>query len=359
VAPDLLRALAILLVMSWHIPKAGLPPVMITIRQFGWLGVDIFFVLSGFLIGSEIFRQLGDGGRVDLKVFYAKRILRIWPAFLVILAVYLLWPNLRESPHLMPVWRLLTFTANFGLDYRITGAFTHVWSLCVEEQFYLALPLMALALHKFRSPWATALLVAAIVIAGMVWRAYLWQHWHATGGDTADVLRVLYYPSYTRLDGLLMGVLLAAATTFRHAAWQRFAPAWATASSALGCLLICGYWALADGITLSPISAPLFYPLFAFGMALLLSTLLRIEPRLQWLRWSGAGFIAGISYSLYLSHKLVMHAVKVAAPIAWRDGWTGVALHYGASIAVATLLFIMVERPVLALRPLILRRLAR
>jgi peptidoglycan/LPS O-acetylase OafA/YrhL len=359
IGPDLLRAVAILLVMSWHIPKAGLPEGMLAISKFGWFGVDIFFVLSGFLIGSEIFRQVRKHGSVDLKTFYAKRALRILPAFLVVLAVYALVPGLRESRNLAPIWRFLTFTVNFGLDYRITGAFTHAWSLCVEEQYYLLLPLIAPVLWRIRSRWMIAGLVFVILIGGMSLRAVIWHHWNLTDGDTASLLRDLYYPTYTRLDGLLMGVLLAALSIFRPVQWQRYADFWLTFPAAVGCLAVSGCLNLEGGITLSNLSAPILYPLFTLGIALLLSSFLRVEKQLQLFRWTGAGFIAEISYSLYLSHKIVMHIVKETVPIPWRTGWAVVALHYAASIAVATLLFFAIERTFLLLRPRILAFLSR
>lgn len=166
IGPDLLRALAILLVMLWHLPKAGLPPVMLTIREFGWLGVDIFFVLSGYLIGTELLKQVRDGRSPDLPTFYVKRAFRILPMFWLILAAYVLLPQWGENSNLAPIWRYLTFTVNFGLDYRLTGAFTHAWSLCVEEHFYLLLPVTILMLRRWSSPLPAILLVTVLLIGG-------------------------------------------------------------------------------------------------------------------------------------------------------------------------------------------------
>jgi peptidoglycan/LPS O-acetylase OafA/YrhL len=93
-------------------------------------------------------------------------------------------------------------------------------------------------------------------------------------------------------------------------------------------IAITGYMTLRDGITLSPVGAVILYPLFAFGVTAILAALLRLEAHLQPLRWTGAGFIAAISYSLYLSHKLVVHADKALLPKAWLTGWSGVAICY-------------------------------
>lgn len=145
IGPDILRGLAILLVMSWHMPWTNYPPLFQHVKDFGWLGVDIFFVLSGYLIGTELLKPVHAGQVPDLRVFYLKRAFRILPVFLLILVVYALFPALREREAMSPLWRYLTFTLNFGLDAKIFGTFTHAWSLCVEEHFYLILPVLVVA----------------------------------------------------------------------------------------------------------------------------------------------------------------------------------------------------------------------
>lgn len=277
IGPDLLRALAILLVMVWHLPKAGLPPAMLTIREFGWLGVDIFFVLSGYLIGAELLKQVRDGDAPDLATFYVKRAFRILPMFWLILAAYLLLPQWGENGNLAPVWRYLTFTVNFGLDYRLTGAFTHAWSLCVEEHFYLLLPVMILMLRRWSSPLPAIVLAAALLVSGMILRHLIWQGWSASDEGAAPLLRDFYYTTYTRLDGLLMGVCLAAFRLFQPELWQRVARPWLTLPLGAACIAITGYMTMRDGITLSPLGAIILYPLFAFGAAMVLAGLLKLE----------------------------------------------------------------------------------
>lgn len=108
-------------------------------------------MLSGYLIGNQILAPLARGETLSLRVFFARRLLRTLPNYYVLLAVYLLVPLLfPHSPILgsaaPPLWKLLSFTQNVGLSYGQT--FTHSWSLCVEEQFYVVLPLAALALAR-------------------------------------------------------------------------------------------------------------------------------------------------------------------------------------------------------------------
>ena len=85
-------------------------------------GVDIFFVLSGYLIGSELLRPVHAGQTPNLPVFYIKRVFRILPVFRLVLAAYVFFPALRESPTMAPAWRFPTFTLNFGLNINTARA---------------------------------------------------------------------------------------------------------------------------------------------------------------------------------------------------------------------------------------------
>ncbi len=175
--PDVFRALAILLVMLWHLPRPATLESLVGLKQYAWAGVDIFFVLSGYLIGRQLLEPLAQGRPISLSNFYLKRALRILPAFLVVLSLYVFLPALREAPEMKPAWRFLTFTMNFGLDYRVTGAFTQAWSLCVEEHFYLLLPVLVLLLSRLRRRgWA--LLVIGTVL--------FWRHGVARSACRSD-----------------------------------------------------------------------------------------------------------------------------------------------------------------------------
>src|SRR5213595_4302033 len=135
---DLLRALAIIVVVIYHAALFGfkLPG---RVHRWGWIGVDLFFVLSGYLIGGQLLAQLARNNRLDLRRFYARRALRILPAYLVILTIYFLLPLWREYPDMaQPLWKFLFSLQNIALHGGT--AFSHAWSLAVEDQFYLALP---------------------------------------------------------------------------------------------------------------------------------------------------------------------------------------------------------------------------
>lgn len=347
VGPDLLRALAILLVMMQHLPKASAAGWLIELKPYGWMGVDVFFVLSGFLIGGQLLRPISRGETPDLTRFWASRAFRILPAYLVVLGLYLWLPGFAEGEAMRPLWQHLTFTMNWGLDYSKTGTFTSAWSLCVEEWFYLTLPLLVLGLKRFKGPVPALLLAAAILLGGMALRYGLWRDLAALPPSGPLFLKTIYYPTWTRLDGLTLGVLLAAARTWLPDAWARYcAPA---VTGLLGAAAIAGALALVGdtGILLPLTGVVVVYPLFSLGCALVLSALLDLEPWLARFRVPGVAFTAGLAYSLYLVHKPVIHALNEHF---WLSGWGGFAAYFGAAFAAAMVLHYAVERPFLRLR---------
>ena len=101
---DLLRAVAILWVMPFHSYIAGYMGGGV-LRWSGWMGVDLFFALSGFLIGSQVFHALVSRGGVDFVDFYLRRGFRTLPAYCVVLAIYVAWPSMREQTGMMPLWQ--------------------------------------------------------------------------------------------------------------------------------------------------------------------------------------------------------------------------------------------------------------
>lgn len=357
IGPDLLRGLAILLVAGTHMPADNLPPAFETYwGQFGWLGVDIFFVLSGYLIGSELLKPVERGSAPDLSVFYLKRVLRILPVFWLIVALYFLFPILREGATMAPAWRFLTFTLNFGLDIRTERTFSHAWSLCVEEHFYLVLPVLILMFRGLRQKWLPIVFALAIVIGGMALRYVLYRQLPAGEVSAFQFLKTIYYPSYCRLDGLVMGVSLAGLRLFHPTIWAKFARPAVLLPIACVCFGVTGYLNVQTGEILDELESVIFYPLFSLGVALTLASLLTLEPKLQPLRWTGLGYIAQISYSFYLCQKMVYHADGLWLPKAWTQGWVGVLIYHVTAILAASVLFFVVERSFLALRHRWLKR---
>src|SRR4051794_30531603 len=136
---DTLRALAIVLVFAYHYMVFVSHALTFGwVSEIGWVGVDLFFVLSGYLIANQIFAGIAQGRELSLKAFYARRFLRTLPNFYVVLALYFLFPAVMGGNAPPPLWTFLSFTQNILLQPGT--AFSHAWSLCIEEQFYLLLP---------------------------------------------------------------------------------------------------------------------------------------------------------------------------------------------------------------------------
>src|SRR5881394_4614329 len=166
---DLLRALAIIAVLLYHAGLFGfkLPG---RVDRFGWIGVDLFFVLSGYLIGGQLLAPLARDQRISLGRFFTRRALRIMPAYFVVLAIYFLLPSWREYSEMsQPLWKFLLSVQNIALHGGT--AFSHAWSLAVEDQFYLALPFLLLFL--FRRPRAAIIIACLIILGGILLRTFL------------------------------------------------------------------------------------------------------------------------------------------------------------------------------------------
>jgi peptidoglycan/LPS O-acetylase OafA/YrhL len=360
---DLLRGIAIVWVMMFHAYVVdGLNERFAAVQTYGWMGVDLFFVLSGYLIGSQLLAPLGRGEPLRPGEFYLRRAFRVLPAFWVVLALYAGWPALRETSGLAPAWQFLSFSLNLLIDYQRDRAFSHAWSLCVEEHFYLLCPWLAWWLCRRPSLAKAMALGLALVAAGMAVRAWAWLHWLAPVQGLDDdrygvrFVEHIYYPTWARLDGLLAGVALAAAKVYRPQAWARW-------QGRANLVALAGLAVVAAAMALFRdrlgFAASVFgYPLLALGMGLLV---LAGAGGHGWLgrRLPMAGWLARISYSLYLSHKLAMHLVYAQfGPALQGRPMLAFVAYAVAVLAAGALLYYGVERPFLRLRDRLDRRAA-
>jgi peptidoglycan/LPS O-acetylase OafA/YrhL len=189
---DALRALAVLLVLGFHV---GLPVV----SRMGWSGVDLFFVISGFLISGLLFREYNTSGKIRIGRFLGRRGLKIYPAYYLLLSGTVLGFSLAGDP--LPwsrIWPNLLFVQNYKM-----GTWEHLWSLAVEEQFYIILPIgLSLMLRKKgANPFARLPLLWGLVAAACLTLRCLplVTGWHYE----------FLSPSSWRGDSLAFGVLIA------------------------------------------------------------------------------------------------------------------------------------------------------
>jgi peptidoglycan/LPS O-acetylase OafA/YrhL len=221
---DTLRAIAILLVLMYHYMAfvSGMPTFG-WLSTAGWIGVDLFFALSGYLVGNQVIRSINSGHGVNLVGFYGRRILRTWPLFWLILAAYFIFPEQMGGKPPPALWRFLTFTQNFNLQPGT--AFSHAWSLCIEEQFYLLLPLVVIITSKMRRPVVTSwIILASLVGAGVAARYFMWLSYGLEAdGNTSGYFPNIYYSTLCRFDEFLPGVAVALVRNCHPATWKRIA----------------------------------------------------------------------------------------------------------------------------------------
>jgi peptidoglycan/LPS O-acetylase OafA/YrhL len=195
---DGLRAIAVTAVVVYHAHQSLLPG--------GWAGVDVFFVLSGFLISSSLLNEAANFNRINLGKFYIKRALRLLPAFaclLIILLPVALFSKHHGTEDLNDMAMAATYLMNWNRAlnwFPGGGGFVgHTWSLAMEEQFYFIWPFILLAL--IRTKQAAPVIIIALIAAMLSWRLYLVQ----TGASTART----YDGFDTHADSLLIGCAIA------------------------------------------------------------------------------------------------------------------------------------------------------
>ncbi|GEJ32465.1 TPA: acyltransferase family protein [Flavobacterium psychrophilum] len=311
---DHLRALAIVLVFWFHyqIPIFGYPEWLPDYAKFGWTGVDLFFVLSGFLISSQLFLEIKKGNKILYKDFFLKRFFRIIPAYLVVVAIYFCFPLFREKESLPSIWKFLTFTQNLGANLKDYGTFSHAWSLCVEEHFYFFLPIILMFLQISNYLKKGYWLLIILFILGFIVRIYSWNNFYIPKiNDENSWLywyKYIYYPTYNRLDGLLVGVSIAGIYQFYPNLWNKI--------SILGNLnvvlslviLVLAYFLCYEEQTFY---ASVFgFPLVAIGYGFLVIG--AISPTCFLYKWSSktTTFIATLSFAIYLTHKGIIHITQ-------------------------------------------------
>jgi peptidoglycan/LPS O-acetylase OafA/YrhL len=218
-AIDALRAVAILLVIGCHyVVHPGESGAVSALAgawyRVGWAGVDLFFVLSGYLVSGLLFAEYRRTGAIDVRRFLVRRSLKIWPAYFAYLAFLALWFTW-QSRHGKPVAVFESLRANLlHLQNYLGTPREHTWSLAVEEHFYLllaALGFLGLQLTPLRAA-ARRLFPAMAAAAIIVLAAVRHVQFVAVGRDALNL-----YATHLRFDGLLVGTLLAYLHHFRPA----------------------------------------------------------------------------------------------------------------------------------------------
>ena len=328
-----LRALSIILVIIAHAGDTrGAPAWLRLLKPFGNLGVRVFFLISGFLITTLLLRECGAKGRIALGSFYARRTLRIFPGccFYIAVVALLRRANLVE---LRPgdLAHALTYTMNYHVDR--AWALNHLWSLSVEEQFYLLWPILMVALGPRR-----AIRVAALsVLAAPFIRAIMWYALQSTPTAMTREFQAVG-------DSLALGCLLASRYNWLGGdSWYA-----AMAGSRLfamvpivGIILSMGTYLINQGV-FYVLGQSLVNLMIAAGIESCIRRPAGVPGRLC--NMPAFDAIGTLSYSLYLWQELFLN------PFDYRSHFTAFPQNIGLAIAAAWAARCLVERPFLRLK---------
>lgn len=348
---DGLRALSIFAVFAFHLAPTWVPG--------GFVGVDVFFVVSGFLITMGLIRERARTGRVDLGMFWVKRARRLLPALALVVLVatsgaMLVGGDVRVDLD-RQIFGAMTFASNWvsiGAEDSYFSAlspqiFSNLWSLAVEEQFYLLWPFVVLLIARTRSSRRLGVIVAGAAAAvSAVAMALLWSV------DT-DPTRV-YYGTDTHMFGLMLGALLAFWYFSPRAASPRRDPlrlSWARANAAavavvaLAVLAAAAFWLPWDSV--------LTYRgglvLVSVAASALICALMQPGPAQRWLEAPWLVWVGRRSYGLYLWHWPVFVLLTQIFAKQYVEG-TGVSLVWVLTVivtfSVAAASYRWVESPV-------------
>ena len=208
---DVLRALAVTLVFLSHVWELDQgSPLDWVLTKSGFLGVDLFFVLSGFLITALLLQEQHDTGRIRFGRFYLRRALRLLPALLFFFAVYLVYARYNDWPPFdrpQDALASIQATSLYYMNWRVlwtpllTADLAAMWSLSIEEQFYLVWPVLVAGYLGYRQRAGTVVTFLAMAFAAVtVWRIVVYYRY---GWEAA------YLRTDTRFDGLILGALVA------------------------------------------------------------------------------------------------------------------------------------------------------
>lgn len=363
---DLMRAIAVLFVLIGHsLEHSTVPKSVIAFGRLGIIGVEIFFVLSGFLIGSIVLKLIEENrfsGVSDILTFWKRRWLRTLPLYFVILIVFLKI-DYNSGPHkLLEFPSYFIFMQNFA--WKIANFFELSWSLAIEEHFYLLFPLFYLLIKRLarypeRSVWMTALV--------FIFAAYAYRLSLGFFSDWEEFNRSIRMVVLARIDAIMFGVLVAAIRMYRARLYdllRRLTPFFA-----ISCVVISSWWFIGvPGILQSK-----YIQLNLFSVESMLFALM--IPWFDSIRYNSVKddfieFTSKISYSLYLIHVPVIIFVNgIASRLGvfsqvYENPLVLYCLYFSFFYFSAWISHELIERPFIAMRedritPLVLWRRGR
>jgi len=345
---DILRACAVLLVFCSHmIPcpadaNGFLHKVTTVLVRGGWIGVDLFFVLSGFLVAGLLFREYEKHAGIDVKRFLIRRGFKIYPPFWILIAVTTIFMEVHDG-HVPR--RGLVFELLFIQNYTPVGLWNHTWSLSVEEHFYLILVLGMFALARRSSRASFGVIPYAFVVL-----AALCLFMRITHAQQSSFAKSHYALSHLRIDSLLFGVVLSYYFHLYQTKFVSFAQRFRALLIVAGVVLLTP--AYMRPVKSTPFLYTYGYTLFYLGSgSLVVAAMGSRSPKSVLAR--ALAYAGSHSYSIYLWHMPVgvWGTALVAQILPQLNNWGTYAFVYlGGSIAFGIVVAVTTEFPVLRLR---------
>jgi peptidoglycan/LPS O-acetylase OafA/YrhL len=338
---DFVRGVAILLALGWHFNYAhfGFLPIdwlLLPGRTFGWAGVDLFFVLSGFLIGGLLFGEYKTTGTFGARRFLIRRAFKIWPILYLFLLIQFI---LGTHP-----WQTFFFQNLFHVQNFWRSSFPHLWSLAVEEHFYLIFAAgYSLALKR-----VGAIRKVPLVLGGLIIFVLLFRIIAVAKGIDGEYIQ---WQTQFRIDSLACGVMLAYLKAFNLEAFEKLASkkvllacVWLPSAALLANVDAQGKIISSIGYTLTYVAGAAFL-LFCYRLKFIVSG--------HWMVRAVAG-IGVYSYAMYIFQ---FAFVRPSQSLALRMHLPGteselfmLAASYAGAILVAIFISRAIEFPALALR---------
>lgn len=302
-------------------------------------GVDFFFVISGFLITYLLLLEKEKSGRVNIGKFYMRRVLRIWPLyFLVVCAAPILvsWLNKAPPNYLYTVFFANNYYAIHHTDWAFP--FAQLWSVCVEEHFYLVWPLLIAFLPIRRLP----VLFGAIILLCMAFRVYAFNNFQ-------DGYNHVFYNTLSRVDEMVIGAIIAF--------WHFKKPIRFSVGAPLQVLFYAGVIALLTFSSPHNIEGFLDlvvkkYVLTGAYALVLINYLFNAKAIGNFTKKNVLHFLGKISFGIYMFHNIVIGIVieGLIIPHQWWARWQYMGLYIGLTLAISVLSYFCLEKPILRLK---------
>lgn len=343
---DIIRAIAVILVLFRHSTLEGF-----FLKQFGWLGVDLFFVLSGYLISNLLFREYRENNKIDVLQFLLRRAFRVFPPFYFFIFFTLLITVLFDGIAYVDLFKL--FSELFYLQSYLPRIWEHTWSLAVEEHFYVIFSLLLFLIIKRRHLENQRLMIFGMIVLLVL--SFFFRFQASEAHRTEEFFG--FVKSHLRSDGIIFGVLVSYCVNFygisdwiHHKRWNLLLISVVTIApgfyfnggsffmNTIGLTLVNGGFAI---IVLLAIHFDDFFQKKRAPIVSLFSKLI--------------AFISLSSYSIYLWHLAAKQIVISYFPIELGT-ILATAAYMGISILFGIMTYFLIEKPSLKLRDHMLKK---